>query len=219
MSGNGKNDNVETDPINANLPPSYRLALPAEQNRLERELLVQLDRLDPDNIPPPNEKWESSADEAEEDRRHGYAWNIVTMCIKLEALRSLRYRLSPQSQQLVVSGLWSLTMREMSDGYTHAVLPAKFRLKLLRCLCLELERLSDVEVPPSDIVLPWKPVWDAMHQLILRGEDFVIRVPEAAPGVEASLRDGVLNLCSAARAFYPPGAAEEMYAEVRTLHN
>ncbi len=223
MSENGNNDDGEQlDPINGHLPPCYRLALPAERNRLELELLVQLDRLDPDNIPPPNEELESSSTDeaAEEDgKQRGYAWNVETTCIQLQAIRKLRYRLSPSSHQLVVSRLWSLTMREMSDGYTHAALPAKFRLKLLRSLCVELERLSDSEEPPLDLVLPWRPVWDAMHRLILRGEDFVIRVPEAASFLEASLRDGLVNLCNAARKFYPPGAAEEMYAEVRMLHN
>ncbi len=224
MSENRKNDDGEEqlDPINGHLPPCYRLSLPTERNRLEQELLVQLDRLDPDSIPPPNEELEiSRTDEAaEEDRQQcGYTWNVETMCIKLQALRKLRYRLSPPSHQLVVSRLWSLTMREMSDAYAHAVLPAKVRLKLLRCLCLELERLSDSEEPPLDLVLPWRPVWDAMHRLILRGEGFVVRVPEAASILETSLRDGLANLCSAAREFFPPGAAEEMYAEVRMLHN
>ncbi len=219
MSENGKQYDGEIDPINAHLPPCYRSALPAERNRLERELLVQLESLDPDNIPPTNEKWESNADEAEEDRQRGYTWNVTTTCIRLEALRNLRYRLSPQSHQLVASRLWSLTMREMGDGYKHAVLPARFRLKLLRCLCVELKRLSDAGEPPSDLVLPWRPIWDAMHRLILRDDDLVIRVPEASLLLETSLRDGLVNLCYEARAFYPPGAAEEMYAEVRTLHN
>ncbi len=215
MNENGNNMN----PINAHLPPCYRSSLLAEQNRLEQELLVLLERLDPDNVPPTSVKWDSNPDEAEEDRQRGYTWNIATTCSRLETLHSMKYRLSPQSRRLVLSRLWSLTMRELDDGYKHAVLPARYRLKLLRCLCVELKKISEANEPPSDLVLPWRPIWDALHRLILRDDSVEILVPEASSLLETSLKDSFVDLCYAARSFYPLGAAEEMYAEVRTLHN